>query len=339
MIKFEKDKKPYFILAPMVGNSELAWRTLARRYGADICYTEMVHCEAFLRTKRNAVKNNWYCTNKEDRPLVIQVCGNNPKVMLEACRILQHECDAIDINFGCPQEIARKGKYGSWLQDDWELVRDIVSTLSSNLIVPVYCKIRVFESIEKTVEYAKMIESAGCKLLAVHGRTRQQKGINSGLASWEHIKKVKENLKIPVISNGNILYNSDLQECLDYTGCDGVMVAETHLYNPLIFTKVHKSSLEVYKEYLEICKSNPDSYEFKNLKSHSFKILHTLLKKNPPLLRSLNACCSLEEFYAFLSDVEKMKLDESNFQMLPYLRDTAQTTTNESKNIIKIQTQ
>ncbi|KAF9763473.1 tRNA-dihydrouridine(16/17) synthase [NAD(P)(+)]-like [Nosema granulosis] len=317
----EKNKKPYFILAPMVGNSELAWRTLARRYGANICYTEMVHCEAFLRSKRNPVKNNWYCTNKEDRPLVIQICGNKPDVMLEACKILQTECDAIDINFGCPQEIARKGKYGSWLQDDWELVRSIVSTLSSNLDVPLFCKIRVFESIEKTVEYAKMIESAGCKLIAVHGRTREQKGVNSGLASWEHIKKVKENLSIPVVANGNILYFCDLQACLDYTGCDGVMVAETHLYNPLIFCEIEKSSIEVYKEYLDICRNVPNSFEYKNIKSHSFKILNTLLKNNSTLMVSLNKCNTLEEFYNFIAEVEQMDLDKNNFKMLPYIRD------------------
>ncbi|EOB13983.1 tRNA-dihydrouridine synthase 1-like protein [Nosema bombycis CQ1] len=229
----ENIKKPYYILAPMVGNSELAWRTLARRYGATICYTEMVHCEAFLRSKKNPVKNNWYSTNKEDRPLVIQVCGNNPQIMLEACLILQEECDAIDINFGCPQEVAKRGKYGSWLQDDWSLIEDIVKTLSSNLKVPVFCKIRVFKCMEMTVSYAKMIENAGCKLLPVHGRTREQKGIKSGLASWEHIRRIKENLKIPVVSNGNILYHSDLEKCLDFTKCDGVMVAETHLYNPV----------------------------------------------------------------------------------------------------------
>jgi tRNA-dihydrouridine synthase 1 len=317
----ENIKNPYYILAPMVGNSELAWRTLARRYGATICYTEMVHCEAFLRSKKNPVKNNWYSTNKEDRPLVIQVCGNNPQIMLEACLILQEECDAIDINFGCPQEVAKRGKYGSWLQDDWSLIEEIVKTLSSNIKVPVFCKIRVFECVEMTVSYAKMIENAGCKLLAVHGRTREQKGINSGLASWEHIRRIKENLKIPVVSNGNILYHTDLKKCLDFTKCDAVMVAETHLYNPLIFTNLEKTSLEICKEYLDICSNIPDSYEEKHIKSHAFKLLHGILKDDVDLKRSLNKCNKLEDYKLFLKNLEEMQIDPNKLKMLPYMRD------------------
>jgi tRNA-dihydrouridine synthase 1 len=127
---------------------------------------------------------------------------------LKAAKLVENDCDAIDINLGCPQDIARRGRsllpllspllvylfighYGSYLQDEWDLIHKMITTLRIHLKTPVTCKIRVFADVEKSIRYAKMIESAGAHLLTVHGRTRDQKGHNTGLADWEQIKRIK----------------------------------------------------------------------------------------------------------------------------------------------------
>lgn len=138
--------------------------------------------------------------------MIVQFCGNDPQQILNSAKVLEPYCDAVDINLGCPQDIARKGKYGAFLQDEWDLIYDIskyhvhfvpgitltpthslstaVNTLHENLAIPVTAKFRVFQSIEKTVEYAKMLERAGAQILTCHGRIREQRGHNTVRPSY-----------------------------------------------------------------------------------------------------------------------------------------------------------
>ena len=112
------------VLAPMVNQSELAFRMLCRKYDTNLCFTPMIHSRLFVEDARYA--KDVFSTVPEDRPLVIQICGNDPHIMLKASEKLQDHCDAIDINFGCPQNIARRGNYGAFLLEDEEKVLHIV---------------------------------------------------------------------------------------------------------------------------------------------------------------------------------------------------------------------
>ena len=132
---------PVNIVAPMVDQSELAFRLLVRQYGAHLCYTPMFHSRLFAENPHYRAKK-FHTVAQLDRPLIVQFCGNDPEVVLRAAKLVENDCDAVDLNLGCPQGIARKGRYGSFLLEEPETIVAMVETLHRELSVPVTCKIR-----------------------------------------------------------------------------------------------------------------------------------------------------------------------------------------------------
>eukprot|EP00668_Euglena_longa_P046152 GGOE01061836.1.p1 GENE.GGOE01061836.1~~GGOE01061836.1.p1 ORF type:complete len:463 (+),score=104.14 GGOE01061836.1:44-1390(+) len=229
---FRSIGSPKFCVAPMVNQSELAFRMLCRRHGATLAYTPMILAQRCASEPR--YREMVFQTCPEDRPLIVQFAGHDAASLVQAALQVQDACDAVDLNLGCPQDIAFQGRYGAALMDSWEELHALVRALASSLRVPVCCKIRVYTDAERTVAYARMLRSAGCSLLGVHGRTVDQKG--SGVASWETIRRVVEAVDIPVLANGNIRHWADVGDCLRVTGAAGVMSAEALLTNPALFT-------------------------------------------------------------------------------------------------------
>ncbi|TKA55305.1 hypothetical protein B0A55_12297 [Friedmanniomyces simplex] len=172
-----------------------------------------------------------------DRPLFVQFCANDPECLLEAAKHVQKYCDAVDLNLGCPQGIAKRGNYGAFLQEDWGTIHKLIRNLRDNLDIPVTAKMRVLDTRERTLEYARMILDAGASIITVHGRQRAQKGHYTGLADWSILRYLREQLppETVMFANGNILQYGDMESCLEATGADGVMSAEGNLYDPSIF--------------------------------------------------------------------------------------------------------
>lgn len=196
-----------------------------------------------LVSKEKSLSPPWLDGNPEiDRPLFVQFCANKSDDLLEAARYVAPYCDAVDLNLGCPQGIARSGHYGAFLQEDWDTIYEMINKLHNELSVPVTAKMRVLDSREKTLDYAKMILSAGASILTVHGRRREQKGHNTGVADWSMIRYLRDNLppETVLFANGNILNSGDLESCLAATGADGIMSAEGNLSDPTIFANPPK---------------------------------------------------------------------------------------------------
>ncbi|KAK4217954.1 dihydrouridine synthase [Rhypophila decipiens] len=243
---------PKSIVAPMVDQSEFIWRMLSRsflpeeRRSSLLAYTPMFHARLFVESQKyrethfQAMRGDkpWLDGNPAiDRPLFVQFCANDPAHLLSAAKLVEPYCDAVDLNLGCPQGIAKKGHYGSFLQEDQELIHNLIKTLHEGLSIPVTAKIRILETREKTLAYAKNVLSAGASILTVHGRRREQKGHITGLADWDVIRYLRENLPAETVlfANGNILQHGDIEKCLAATGADGIMSAEGNLSNPGIF--------------------------------------------------------------------------------------------------------
>lgn len=264
---------------------------LSRKHGAHLCYTPMFHAKIF--SENEAYREKEFTTCPEDRPLIVQFCGNDPDTVLAAAKHVEDRCDAVDLNLGCPQGIAKKGFYGSYLQDEWDLIASIVKNLHENLKVPVTCKIRVFPDVEKTIRYAKMLEANGCQMLTVHGRTREQRQQNTGLADWEQIRMVREAVSIPVVSNGNILYHEDVETCLEVTGCVGVMTAEGNLYNPFIFEPGFPLAAGVAREFIEMVEKHGALAG--HVRGHFFKFLRPAMNVHTEFRSRLGNAHGMEE--------------------------------------------
>jgi tRNA-dihydrouridine synthase 1 len=284
---------PHYCVAPMVNQSELAFRMLCRRHGATVAYTPMCLAAHFVRDAR--YRRMVFQTAEGDRPLVVQLAGNDPSLLVQAALMVQDDCDAVDLNLGCPQDIAFQGDYGAALMDRWDTVEAIVRALSAALRVPVCCKIRVYDDVARTVAYARMLVAAGCRCLAVHGRTVDQRG--SGLANWTTIRAVVEAVDVPVLANGNIRHWQDIGDCLRHTGAVGVMSAESLLGDPALFAPHLGHAAEppsdgrqirLAREYLAVAAEHPPC-SARIVRRHLFHLLTALLHRNTDVYDTLFA--------------------------------------------------
>lgn len=220
----------------MVGGSELAFRLLCRRHGADLCYTPMMYSGKFVENRE--YREMEFATCIADRPLVAHFCGNDPVTLLQAAKLVEGSVDAVDLNLGCPQRVAFSGHFGSYLlnKEDHPLVFRIVRELARGLSIPVFCKIRLLDTLDETLAFCQSLQEAGCALLAVHARYRgTATRRRDGAADLNQVREIKQRLSIPVLSNGNTATCQDVIQNLELTGADGIMSAEGLLDNPALF--------------------------------------------------------------------------------------------------------
>lgn len=225
------------ILAPMAGVTDLPFRVLCKEMGADLIYTEMVSAKGIYYDNKNT--EALLQVLDEERPVALQLFGSDPHLMAEMAKKIEHRnFDILDINMGCPVPKVVNNNEGSALLKDPKLVGQIVSEVSKAIKKPLTIKIRKgFGNDDcNAVEIAKVIEANGGAAVAIHGRTREQ--YYTGNADWDVIKAVKEAVSIPVFGNGDVTSPELAKKMLDYTGCDGVMIARGVRGNPWLFGQI-----------------------------------------------------------------------------------------------------
>jgi tRNA-dihydrouridine synthase B len=220
-------------LAPMEDVTELPFRLICKRLGADIVYTEFTSSEGIIRDIPRIMEK--IQISEEERPVSIQIFGGRPEAMTGAAQVIEKlNPDFIDINCGCwvKNHVARNE--GSGLLRDLPLFEKIVKSTVKGTQLPVTVKTRLGWDDQSIVilDVAKMVEAAGAKALTLHCRTRSQG--HSGFADWSWLEKIKKVIGIPVIGNGDITSPEDVQAMLE-TGCDGVMIGRGAIANPWIF--------------------------------------------------------------------------------------------------------
>ena len=218
-------------LAPMAGVTDWAFRTICARLGAAVTVTEMVSSRALVYKDQKSAK---LLRKNEGSLCGAQIFGNNPQVMAEGARLALEisGCDFIDINMGCPMpKIANSGD-GSGLMRTPELAGGIVKAVTRAVDVPVTVKCRLGwdKGSINVLDFTKRMEDCGAAMVTVHGRTRSM--LYTGVADWDTIRKVKEQLTIPVIANGDITGAETALRCKRWTGADGLMIG---LRRPLDF--------------------------------------------------------------------------------------------------------
>lgn len=276
------------LLAPMEDVTDLPFRVLCKRLGADIVYTEFVKSEDLLRGASRARRKLLF--REEERPIGIQLYGTDPDAMADAARLAaSHRPDFVDLNAGCwVRDVALRGAGAGLLRDLPQFER-MVSAVVRSMDLPVTVKTRLGWDARSIhiLDVARMCEANGVAALAVHCRTRDQG--HAGRADYEWIPRLKAAVSIPIVVNGDVGTAADVQRLFDTTGCDAVMIGRAALRNPWIFRQAKhalqtgerlpdptpEERLAVFRQHLELAVDFlGEPAAVRELRKHYAVILH-----------------------------------------------------------------
>ena len=227
------------LLAPMAGTSDKPFRMICREQGAGLTTSEMVVIQNHLLNSNKSKHRLDF--SSEQLPISIQIAGSEPQELANsAIKALEFGADIIDINMGCPAKKVCNKAAGSALMQNEELVEDILKAVVKAVEVPVTLKMRTGwdEENKNAPTIAKIAEDNGIKMLAIHGRTRLQK--YNGDAEFDTVKKIVNQVSIPVVANGDIDSPKKAKDILDFTGADAVMLGRATQGNPWLISQVNK---------------------------------------------------------------------------------------------------
>jgi len=263
------------LLAPMSGYTDPAFRHLCRKYKAGLTYTEFVSSAGLTRKNKRTLEI--LKKSPLEKPSATQIFGNNIKELAQSAKFLEKKFDIIDINCGCPAIKVIKTKAGSELMKNPNKIAKIIKKLNKEVKNPITIKIRagIDNKHINALEIAKIAEKAGASAITIHARTQKQG--YSGKADWKLIKKIKQQLKIPVIGNGDIATPEQFKQKLEESGVDYIMIGRGAISNPYLFKQINdymqtgkydtKDKFKQFREYLVLAKKF--DVDFIKIKNHA----------------------------------------------------------------------
>lgn len=309
--------KNNLILAPMAGVTNLPFRIICEKFGPGMVCTEMASSRAIFyddnKTKR--LLN----TEGEQRPISMQIFGNDEETMAYAARYISKIADIVDINMGCPAPKVVKNGDGSKLLLDLKQAKKVMKAVVENATVPVTVKIRKGWDNEHIVatDIAKIAEEVGISAITIHGRTRNE--MYSGKADLDIIKQVKQSVSIPIIGNGDIVDEETAIKMFEYTGVDGIMIGRGTFGNPWIFQKIihflqtsekipdisNEEKLKIIKEHIELAiKEKQEITAIREMRKHIAWYTKNL-KNSSEFRNSINKIETKEELISKLDEYFK----------------------------------
>ena len=235
------------ILAPLAGYSDMAFRTVCRRFGADLTVSEMVSADEMIlappRSKGRQKTLAYLDAAPDDHPFVAQLFGKDPHLLAEACRVVAdlRPIEAIDLNAGCPVRKVVNSGHGVALMRDPALLHRVLAAMRAATTLPLTVKLRAGAETVNVLECARAAQEAGVDAIAVHPRTRAQQF--TGRADWSLIAAVKAAASVPVIGNGDVTTGEDAAAMVAQTGCDAVMIGRGAVGKPWLFAQA-RAALE-----------------------------------------------------------------------------------------------
>ena len=241
--------KPIYALAPLAGFTDLPFRSVVKKFGADLTVSEMISSNALAHNSKKSIK--MLEKSPLEIPYSIQIAGNDPEMIKRALDVINalDGVDIVDLNCGCPvPKVVKNGQGSALLKDLDKMARAIetIKSYSSKRYTSV--KIRLGFNEKNHIQIAKICQEAGADFIAVHGRTRA--GKFKAPVDYEAIKETKEAVDIPVIANGDIDSLQKAKWVLNYTGCDGVMIGRGAIGKPWIFKQLQDDIENVSKELI-----------------------------------------------------------------------------------------
>lgn len=269
------------LISAMVRYSRLEFRSLTRKYSADLCFTPMTVANSFIRSDKC---RQWeFTTNENDHPLIAQFAANCTTDFLYATQMIQNYVNGVDINCGCPQKWAKDDGYGCYLLQKTEVIEDMLKTVRRNTPsdFSVSIKIRLLnKDIQKTVDLCRQLQSLNITFITIHGRTPHEKSTSEFPVDFQAIAEIKKSLDIPVIFNGDVMSLDDANKFYELTKCDGIMSARGILANPALFAGYKETPLSCIQDWIDIHHKQNEKMTFQNFHHHLVFMMENMLNKS-----------------------------------------------------------